>query len=294
MSTSILPDDSVVIRLPGRTVHVDPRGRWVHVRAADREGSLEGSLVASHDFGQVRRVRLLNEGSEVGVELELVRGGRLPLGRAPSLDLAMHTGRTVADLCRCQLDAGGGVGTVREASIQFTEASTFEAPGGLGGVVPLSNPDPETEPPTDQESERATDEQLRPPDVRSTSAARSTSAPARAPMPRTDSLHRVTRELSKADVDAAREEPVFEALLRESEMAAAMDPLALAESLAPRTLPDPPPEDLKETLVGVAAVGRPQAVAELLELAAERLPVATHELPSSAPRRGRTRPRPRS
>lgn len=270
----------MLVRLPDRTVHLDPRVGFVQIRAPRGDHPLTGSVVAAHAFAEVKRLRMLAREGAVDLELELESGARIPLGRAPSSDVAMLTGRAIADLCRCNLDAGQGVSNVLGPSTAFTEAATFDAPPGAGvppGVVTLSGPAPEPD-----NAERITDE--RP------------SAP-----PRTDSLHRQTRELTKAQVQAACAEPVFGALLRESELASALDPAALADDLMPRaSTPEPPPvmpseldapEDQKPTLVGLQSLSaRPETVAKMLSLAAERLPVAEPR-PPSPPRRPRSRVR---
>lgn len=129
MSTSILPDDSVVVRMPDRTVHVDTKDLLVKVRATQPGAILGGSMVEAYDFGQIRRLRIVPrpEGG-VRLQLELMAGRSLDLGAAPSSDVAMLTGRAVADICRCQLDAGQGVSVLAGPPVVWTEQSTFSPP----------------------------------------------------------------------------------------------------------------------------------------------------------------------
>ena len=279
MSTAILPDDSVVVRLPDRTIHVDASRRAVQIRASSARHELGGSLVASHPFARVTRIRIVAldaDGGEVALTLELASGQSLALGRAPSRDVAMLTARAVADLCRCKLEAGQGITWVPPSRPELAaadhdpRADALDAPtgpipaprwaGSLVGVVPLAEA---AEPRRPDDPEPITDER-RPPDA----------------------LHRITRELVRPPRAAlegplgADGEPVFGALLRESEMAEALDPSDLeAVFRAAGATTGDEGLDQKPTLVGIASLGaRPEAVAELLALAAERLPVASKDL----------------
>lgn len=285
MSTSILPDDSVVVRLPDRTVHVDATEHLVRVRATYARRTLGGSVLAAYDFGQIRRLRVAprSEGG-VSLQLELKSGRVLSLGAAPSAEVAMLTGRAVADVCRCQLEAGHGSTELPTPSARFSEGNTFlEGLEATGAVVPLlAGPEPASLG-TAADPEHITDERPHP-----------RRAPARA-----GSLYRVTRELKRKDIPTDSG-PVFGALLRESELASALDPRDLSQALAgsegpastaPVTeAPAPGAPDENPTQVGIASLGRrPAAVAELLNLAAERLPLALPELPNLARKRGRSR-----
>ncbi len=150
MSTSILPDDSVVVRMPDRTVHVDPKDLLVKIRATQPGKVLGGSIVEAYDFSQIRRLRIVPR-AEGGVRLglELKAGRTLHLGSAPSSDVAMLTGRAVADICRCKLDAGQGVTVLAGPSVVFTEQATFSQPPRSSAVVPLvRSATPPTNPPT--------------------------------------------------------------------------------------------------------------------------------------------------
>lgn len=295
MSTSILPDDSVVVRLPDRTVHVDASEHWVRVRATHARQPLGGAVLAVYDFSQIRRLRIVPRAQGgVGLTLMLRHGEDLPLGVSPSSDVAMLTGRAVADICRCQLDAGHGVSVLAESSSQGSDPDTFkEVLQSSGAVVPLDGPQaPASAPAPVEDPDRITDEQPVP-----------RTAPARAA-----SLYRVTRELTREEVDRelATADPapapvsaepaaagVFGELLRQSQLASALDPNALQASLEPAPAAAPNgdlPEDQKPTRVGITALGgRPEAVAELLNLAAEHLPLALVELPDAAEVRARSR-----
>ncbi len=184
MSTSILPDDSVVVRLPDRTVHVDASEHWVRVRATHARQPLGGAVLAVYDFSQIRRLRIVPRAQGgVGLTLMLRHGEDLPLGVSPSSDVAMLTGRAVADICRCQLDAGHGVSVLAESTVQGSDPDTFkEALTSSGAVVPLGGP---PAPAVAHDPDRITDEQP---------------VPRRAPA-RAASLYRVTRELTREEVD---------------------------------------------------------------------------------------------
>lgn len=245
-ATSILPDDSVVVRLADRTVHVDATGRALVVRATWARADLGGSLVEAHPFSAVRRVRIrAGLAGAVAVQVELRSGRYVELGDSGTPEGARMTARAVADLCRCQLDAGGGEASVPMASARFSEADTFDdgldfptgpilvdrrAAQAALGVVPLeASPEPAASPVAprpDPMDSRITREIVRVPKAR--------------PM---------ASDLALPPEDDA---PVFEALLRESQIAAALSPEGLQAALAPEITTPDDDFDHKPTVVGQA------------------------------------------
>jgi hypothetical protein len=107
MSAAILPDGSVVVRLPTQTVHVDVRTRAIHLRAASRD-ELAGSILESFPLAAVDRVRLIRSETQAH-ELHLIlRSGReISLGTAPAHEVALMTARIVADVTRCKIEIAG-------------------------------------------------------------------------------------------------------------------------------------------------------------------------------------------
>lgn len=108
MSTTILPDGSVVVRLALQTVHVDVRTRAIHLRAPSRD-ELSGSILESFPQSAVSRIRLIRDNGRGHLLFMELRSGRvLSLGQAPSQDMAMVTARVVADLTRCRVEVSDG------------------------------------------------------------------------------------------------------------------------------------------------------------------------------------------
>lgn len=283
----MLPDDSMVVRLPDRIIHIDAVRRAVHVRASGARYDLGGSLVASHPFARVSRVRIVVLApDEVRLSLELSTGQAVGLGHAASRDLAMLTARAVADLCRCNLDAGQGTTDVPPSRPDL-EAITGPIPvpeprwaGSLVGVVPLVGPKPQTPPAQKDALHRITRELSRPPRAALTSEAIAAPPPDEGP-----TAPAATGEPA---------EPVFGALLRESELAQALDPRELEAVFRAAGATTGEEPDQKATMVGVARVGgRLEALGEILTLAAEQLPVAGPDLAAApaARTRGRSRAR---
>lgn len=109
MSTAILPDDSVVIRLPRETIHLCAKTRSINVRAAHPRKELGGSMLASYPLSAAERVRLTKSpAGRVWILLDLRSGRSLGLGDAPSQDVGMLTARMIADLTRCKVEVGAG------------------------------------------------------------------------------------------------------------------------------------------------------------------------------------------
>ena len=109
LSTAILPDDSVVVRMPTHTVHVDASARAILVREPSTSSPTGGAIRARFPLEAAERIRLvaLPSGSQV-LCLDLVSGETLDLGQVPSFDLAMVTARAISDLTQCQVEAAEG------------------------------------------------------------------------------------------------------------------------------------------------------------------------------------------
>lgn len=109
MSTAILPDDSVVIRLARETIHLCAKTRTIYVRAAHPSKEMGGSMLASYPLSAAERVRLEKSADDrVWIVLDLRSGKTIGLGDAPSQDVGMLTARMIADLTRCKLEVASG------------------------------------------------------------------------------------------------------------------------------------------------------------------------------------------
>ena len=109
MSTAILPDDSVVVRLPAQTIHIDATGRAIHLRATSTRRELGGAILASYPLGAAERLRLVRGPEGVQLFLDLRSGDDLDLGISPSTEVAMLTARVIADLTRCKIEVTQGM-----------------------------------------------------------------------------------------------------------------------------------------------------------------------------------------
>ena len=127
MSTSIHRDDSVVVRLGGRTIQFDPMTQAIHLRSRSNT-EIGGAIEASFPFAAADKVRLWpGQLDEFYMALTLLSGASIRLGSAPSRDAAMLAARAIANLTRCKVEMSQG--TVRELpgpSSQFCEADTME------------------------------------------------------------------------------------------------------------------------------------------------------------------------
>lgn len=131
MSTAILPDDSVVVRMPTHTVHVDASSRAIHVREPSKTSQLGGIIRASFPLEAADRIRLMT--ARTGKQhlcLDLSSGETLDLGEVPSADVAMVTARAIADLTRCKIEVAGTSG-LAAPSARFTEGETYASPQGF-------------------------------------------------------------------------------------------------------------------------------------------------------------------
>jgi hypothetical protein len=129
MSTAILPDDSVVVRMPTHTVHVDATARAIHVREPSHQSQLGGIIRASFPLESADRIRLMT--ARTGKQhlcLDLSSGETLDLGEVPSPEVAMVTARAIADLTRCKIEVTQGmVNRLPGPSARFTEGETYGA-----------------------------------------------------------------------------------------------------------------------------------------------------------------------
>lgn len=267
MSTSILPDDSVVIRLARETIHLSAKTAAIHVRAVHPRRDLGGSLLAAYPLTSAERVRLrpLLDG-RVTLTLELRGGTTVSLGEAPGQDIAMVTARVVADVTRCMVEVSGPATAVK--------AHLYEPTGRLywdEGTLPSlarDDEDPDTDPP---DGWRPPPDLTPPPVIVRGEPDPVVSFPvarAEPPEPEAPVAPRIIRGQPEPQA------PVFLDLLRESQM---------YEPVMPTPMEDP--EKDRATQVGIggwrgrSTTGtRLRAIYEMLRLTSERLPVATESL----------------
>lgn len=147
MSTTILPDGSIVVRLASHTVHLDVRTRAIHLRATTSRDELGGSILESFPQTAIDRVRLVRAPDGVHhLLLELRSGRELSLGRHGAYEMAMTTARAVSDLTRCRLEISQGSSALPLASDAFSAAVTYS--DDLRLVLPTPGPTDPFEAPT--------------------------------------------------------------------------------------------------------------------------------------------------
>lgn len=262
MSTAILPDDSVVIRLPRETIHLDAKTRAIHVRAAHSGRDLGGSVLASYPLTAVDRVRMTttNEG-RFRLVLELRSGTTIALGEAPTQDVGMRTARVVADLTRCKVEVSGGMQPLPAGRESRGGLGDLEEPTGRlhweEATLPTTAADEKPEGWTPEASATAPWAKAAFGGASGEGVVVVRGEPLRAPSRTTEG-------------------PVFLDLLRESQFLAPVMPTALDE--------DAP--DQQATQLGVGGWGqrstsssRLRAVFEMLRLMSEHLPVASESVP---------------
>jgi len=102
MSAVILPNGSLVFRLPQWTVHIDGAARQIHLRDGASRDELGGAIFASAPVDTVRRVFLLADTPEQAhLSLEFITGEGLDLGRVPVGDMGKRIAYAVARVARC-------------------------------------------------------------------------------------------------------------------------------------------------------------------------------------------------
>ncbi|MEM7517918.1 MAG: hypothetical protein AAF368_13465, partial [Planctomycetota bacterium] len=166
MSTSILPDDSLLIRHGPLVIHFDKERQLIHVRSVLDYRESGGSLLYQFSMKEAARVRIEPERDDkVSVVLEMDRGRRFPLGPPTAEDLATLTARVVAEITRCSFEIKQGMqDALPGPSPRFQAADTID--GQKAEILPLlklhgrlRTPDAEvspegpTEPPLDDPHE---------------------------------------------------------------------------------------------------------------------------------------------
>lgn len=102
MSAVILPNGSLVFRLPQWTVHIDGAARQIHLRDGASRDELGGAIFATAPVDTVRRVFLLADTPEQAhLSIEFVTGEGLDLGRVPVGDMGKRIAYAVARVARC-------------------------------------------------------------------------------------------------------------------------------------------------------------------------------------------------
>lgn len=102
MSAVILPNGSLVFRLPQWTVHIDGAARQIHLRDGASRDELGGAIFATAPVDTVRRVFLLADTPEQAhLSLEFITGEGLDLGRVPVGDMGRRIASAVARVARC-------------------------------------------------------------------------------------------------------------------------------------------------------------------------------------------------
>jgi hypothetical protein len=102
MSAVILPNGSLVFRLPQWTVHIDGKSRQIHLRDGTSRDELGGAVFATAPVDTVRRVFLLADTPEQAhLSIEFVTGEGLDLGRVPVGEMGKRIAYAVARVARC-------------------------------------------------------------------------------------------------------------------------------------------------------------------------------------------------
>ncbi len=101
MSTAILPDDSVVVRMPTQTVHVDATHKAIHLRTASVHNELGGTILASYPLSVAEHVRVYPAPGGFAMSLYLFGGGLVELGIASSREMAELTTEAISKLAGC-------------------------------------------------------------------------------------------------------------------------------------------------------------------------------------------------
>lgn len=102
MSAVILPNGSLVFRLPQWTVHVDEDARQIHLRDGSTRDELGGVVFATAPVDTVRRVFLLPDNTtHAHLALEFITGETLDLGRIPMGVMGKRIAYALARIARC-------------------------------------------------------------------------------------------------------------------------------------------------------------------------------------------------
>lgn len=104
MSAVILPDGSLVFRVPEWTIHIDVSSNQVHLRDPKSRDELGGAIMASAPVSSIAVVQLLPESDEhAHLFLEFETGEGLDLGRIPRTEMGRRIAYSVARIARCRV-----------------------------------------------------------------------------------------------------------------------------------------------------------------------------------------------
>jgi hypothetical protein len=104
LSAVILPNGSLIFRLPDQTIHLDVEAREIQVRDGLARGELEGQLLLRFPLSAASMVRLLPESAEhAHLYLEFDTGEVLDLGRLPVGIMGRQIASTLAKSARCRM-----------------------------------------------------------------------------------------------------------------------------------------------------------------------------------------------
>jgi hypothetical protein len=104
MSAVILPDGSLVFRVPEWTIHIDVSANQVHLRDPKSRDELGGAIMASAPISSIAVVQLLPENDEhAHLFLEFETGEGLDLGRIPRSEMGRRIAYSVARIARCRV-----------------------------------------------------------------------------------------------------------------------------------------------------------------------------------------------
>ncbi len=104
MSLSILPDESIVVRLSTHTVHIDARGQGIHLREPSESAEEGGKVMASFPLEAADRVRMgQTRDGTLHLYLDLHTGDTLHLGEVPSSEAAMMASQVISEVTQCKV-----------------------------------------------------------------------------------------------------------------------------------------------------------------------------------------------
>ncbi|MFO0722404.1 MAG: hypothetical protein U1E65_01395 [Myxococcota bacterium] len=104
MSAVILPDGSLVFRVPEWTIHIDVGTNAVHLRDPKSRNELGGNILATAPIESISVVQLLPESDEhAHLYLEFETGEGLDLGLVPKTEMGRRIAYSVARVARCRV-----------------------------------------------------------------------------------------------------------------------------------------------------------------------------------------------
>ena len=108
MSAVILPDGSLVFRVPEWTIHIDVGTNAVHLRDPKSRNELGGNILATAPIESISVVQLLPESDEhAHLYLEFETGEGLDLGLVPKTEMGRRIAYSVARVARCRQHCRG-------------------------------------------------------------------------------------------------------------------------------------------------------------------------------------------